>query len=627
MKFLNKYELMEPVTSGAVETFVAREISSGERVIVHMFAGSEVLPDKPALQWALQSLRGLAPTPMGSVIEGGRYEQTSHAYLVTKFPADPVALQHWIRFYRLQAEATQPTLGTPVPLAPTIGTEPEQAGSEKTNRQPVGEFTRAFFGSTTADVGSQSPSASNTLPERKVPSADDNWSRKPAGAFTKEFLSGLDLGPEIKKSSEPEVAAKEPRKPQSFTAEFLLGGNEGHRAEGKKAPTARENSISALFGTPTPKPTPMAPQPPAASQKRVNDPLDFSASAPKAGTGEFTKFFRGPFGGQSSSGAPADIPATPPSRPKERVGEFTQLFGSSSKSLPGKESGALLEPAAPTQSGNFTEVFGPAKRSADLTRDVPASGPSVPPTDISWNEPTPSQAGRPDPSFAVEAKDRAATFREPGTPLGSSASTHVAGGGSTAIFANEIAWDRPAPARPAPAAEGPAGEVSRNVGSVPEAGISAPMGGVKSGATSVFTPPGSGPAAPPVAVPSGPSEYTRIISPPKPAPNEEEKPVPPAPASPAFSLPQVAMPPMPMPPASAPAMPHPQAPQPPHVQLPHMPQPMPMHVPMPAMQAPQVPQVPQAPQGKKIPYWPLIITMNVLLIVAVALILYFALKH
>ena len=81
-------------------------------------------------------------------------------------------------------------------------------------------------------------------------------------------------------------------------------------------------------------------------------------------------------------------------------------------------------------------------------------------------------------------------------------------------------------------------------------------------------------------------------------------------------------------------MPQVQAPQPPHLQYPHLPQPMPMQVSMPAMQAPQAPAAPQAPQAsaatatpQKFPYWPLIIVMNVLLIVAVALILYFALKH
>lgn len=79
-------------------------------------------------------------------------------------------------------------------------------------------------------------------------------------------------------------------------------------------------------------------------------------------------------------------------------------------------------------------------------------------------------------------------------------------------------------------------------------------------------------------------------------------------------------------------MPHLQTPQAPHIQLPHIQAPqMPMHVPLPAMQPPQAPQAPQPPQAsggaQNFPYWPLIIVMNVLLILAVALILYFALKH
>jgi hypothetical protein len=637
MKFLNKYELMEPVTGGAVETFVAREIASGERVIVHMFAGSEVLPDKPALQWALQSLRGLAPTPMGSVIEGGRYEQTNHAYLVTKFPADPVALQHWIKFYTLQAQSTQPTLGTPVPLPSTVRLKPAQSGSEKTNQQPVGEFTKAFFGSATADVDSQSSSSSHTPSEREaVPDPADHWSRKPASAFTKEFLSGFDLGPEINKSPEPASLPKERRKPQSFTAEFLMPGGEERKTEQKPVEPGKKDSISSLFDMPTSLNTKPS-QRPAESQKKADDGLDFSAPAAKSGTGEFTQFFRGPFGGQSTAGAPADIPPIPPARPRERAGEFTQLFGSSAKSVPGKETGALLEPAAPNQSGNFGELFGtPTTRGPNAGSDVAGRGSSAREGQISWDEPATSRPVTTDQSFAGSAADRPGTFREPGAPLGSSAPPQAGSGESTALFANEIVWDRPAPPRPTPP-DRSIGENPRKAVPAAEPAASAPLSGTKSGATSVFTPPGSRPSAEPLPAPSGPSEYTRIISPPNPPASEPEvKPAAAAPAAPGFSFPQVAIPPMAMPHAPTPVMPHAQVPQAPHMQIPQphiqMPQPVPMHVPMPAMQAPQAPPSPQAapaagPVPQKFPYWPLIIVMNVLLIVAVALILYFALKH
>ena len=626
MKFLNKYELMEPVTGGAVETFVARDLASGERVIVHMFAGSEVLPDNPALQWALQSLRGLAPTPMGSVIEGGRYEQTSHAYLVTKFPADPVALQHWIRFYTMQSESTQPTLNTPVPDS---SAKTQFSSALEKPKQPVGEFTKAFFGSATADVDSQPSSGSGKAPQQKlIPDPADNWSRKPAGAFTKEFLSGFGLEAEIKKASPPASATKEPKKPQSFTAEFLMAGSEARAAEEKPA-VPKKDSISALFGTQAPTNSPLS----TASEGKQpgGDVLDFSAPAGNASTGEFTKFFRGPFGGQSTSGAPAGMNAPSP-RPRDKAGEFTQLFGPAAKSPPLNESGALLEPAASKQSGNFTEVFGSVRTGGDNQAEASRSTPSSGENEIDWNQPAPSQPPRPDSSFVGEAHDRTATFREPGAPPNGSISSRSVGE-STALFANEIAWDRPAPPRAAGSGTGSAEPIPRSSSPTALQQVTASSGATKSGATSVFTPPGGPSAAPPV--PSGPSEYTRIISPPNPAPPEEAKPAPPTgPAGPAFSFPQVAVPPLAMPKAPTPAMPQVQAPQPPHLQYPHLPQPMPMQVSVPAMQAPQAPAAPQAPQAsaatatpQKFPYWPLIIVMNVLLIVAVALILYFALKH
>lgn len=613
MKFLNKYELMEPVTSGAVETFVARDLASGERVIVHMFAGSEVLPDNPAVQWALQSLRGLAPTPMGSIIEGGRYEQTRHAYLVTKFPADPVALQHWIRFYTMQAEATQPTINTPVPGSPVNAPR----GSDKP-KEPVGEFTKAFFGSATSDVDSQSTSASSKLAEnKKIPDPAENWSRKPAGAFTKEFLSGFDLAVEVKKPAEPASHAKEPRKPQSFTAEFLMAGNEDRQTHDKPAP--KKDSISALFSEqgPVSSPLPLT----AEAQKTGTDESALSTTR-KSRTGEFTKFFRGPFGGQSTSGTPADMNIAPPPRTREKAGEFTQLFGSPTKSAPNKESGFLLEPAAPSQSGNFTELLGaPRARSdsqSDQVEDTPAHR-----DEIDWNQPSSQTA---ESTFRVGPSP--GSFRETGTPMAGSVPPRAVAE-STALFANEIAWDRPAPVRPTAAGAASPPEIPANS---PAAGepIAKASGASKAGATSVFTPPG-GPTASPLPEPTGPSEYTRIISPPNPAPPEEAKPASPAaPGAPAFSLPHVAIPPLAMPHAPTPVMPQVHAPQPPHLQ---MQPPVPMQVPMPPMQAPQAPSAPRSPSasgaaaGQTFPYWPLIIVMNVLLILAVALILYFALKH
>ena len=37
MKFADKYELSDAVTTGRLETFMGRDVGSGERVLVHIF--------------------------------------------------------------------------------------------------------------------------------------------------------------------------------------------------------------------------------------------------------------------------------------------------------------------------------------------------------------------------------------------------------------------------------------------------------------------------------------------------------------------------------------------------------------------------------------------------------------
>jgi hypothetical protein len=144
--------------------------------------------------------------------------------------------------------------------------------------------------------------------------------------------------------------------------------------------------------------------------------------------------------------------------------------------------------------------------------------------------------------------------------------------------------------------------------------------------------------------PRGPSEFTRIVSSPAPAPTPQ--PEPPL-ASPDGGAGRFAVPAIPQMP-SAPQVPGMQAPQVPGMQMPQIPvmqtpampgvaapQLSPMG--MPQMPAPSMPQIPQAPApmpkadgsapAGKVSYLPLIIIFNVLFIVAVLIVLYFAFKH
>ena len=67
MKFGEKYELLESLTTGAVETFVANDKIRGERVLVHILHGDPQKPNQPTVQWVLDSFRRVAPEPVGLV--------------------------------------------------------------------------------------------------------------------------------------------------------------------------------------------------------------------------------------------------------------------------------------------------------------------------------------------------------------------------------------------------------------------------------------------------------------------------------------------------------------------------------------------------------------------------------
>ena len=73
MTFAAKYEILEPLTRGAVETFVARRVATDERVLVCIFECPEQRLNQPTVQWIMESFRAVAPDPPELVAETGRY--------------------------------------------------------------------------------------------------------------------------------------------------------------------------------------------------------------------------------------------------------------------------------------------------------------------------------------------------------------------------------------------------------------------------------------------------------------------------------------------------------------------------------------------------------------------------
>ncbi len=106
MKLTEKYELIEPVTRGRINSFVARDLSTSEQALVHLFECARGKSRQPAALWVLQAFRCLAPSPPGLVIEAGTSESSSLAYVITLMPS-PEALRAWVQAYKLSTETTQ----------------------------------------------------------------------------------------------------------------------------------------------------------------------------------------------------------------------------------------------------------------------------------------------------------------------------------------------------------------------------------------------------------------------------------------------------------------------------------------------------------------------------------------
>ncbi|MFZ0860250.1 MAG: hypothetical protein WAN18_06180 [Candidatus Sulfotelmatobacter sp.] len=327
MKFGEKYELLESLTTGGVETFVANDKVRGERVLVHILEGEAQKPNQPTVQWVLEAFRRIAPEPAGLVLETGRYSGTLYAYLVTKMP-DDAALTNWIQLYRALGRATQEI---PAPLAkPTAESEAPTANltSREGPRGP-GAVTPLFQESSpnakpdTPNVPpKETEHASQPLPTAK--SAGDRSAVRPAPDW-----DAVPPRVTVPAKTDPNVSSS----PDSFSSAF-------------------------------------APR---------NFPSETNSPAIKDGPkpGEFTSFFQGPFRVEG----PSEVPATSPQQiepPRKSVGEFTAMFNSPLAEEPSPAAGvAGNEPAGSGFTGWFSNPNIVSRTSG--TAGAPPSGGLQPP--------------------------------------------------------------------------------------------------------------------------------------------------------------------------------------------------------------------------------------------------------
>jgi hypothetical protein len=589
MTFADKYEIVEAVARGRIETFVARKVSTDQRVLVYVFEGREQRPEEPTVQWVLESFRALAPSPPELVVETGRYNGTSYAYLVTKLP-DRAVLQEWLRSYQAQPEAMGQA--EVLPERTMIGSaihEGEQALPGET--LAIDQFTPPPAANQPEEITKAFEALRSKLKpqleEKPVPTAEDANEgasgaflvspsgmafepsanvKRAAGEFTMEFFSGFDKGQEER--------ARDHSAPASDgTPTQALGLSTGqlftYSADGKML-ERRQDSVTEIDGGKPAKSDsrsdtaeianllrssgaqPQAKLPNTTSREMA------SAKSDASGAGEFTNFFQGPFDGEKPSASPElSVPVPKP----EQTGDFTRIFGrmkEGSSPDAGETQAFNRDSPAGGGEGTFTKVFETAKSLAKS-----------------------SAVYQPEPEMreGVDAKEPKFSRVTEWPPI-------------TVRGESDSAADKPVPRR------------SSTSNLLQDSEPSFTSQHDAEGATRVFSPPGTSPAPNFSSLPAGPSEYTKIIS-------GGVKPPIPSQEPPSVNL---SVPPPPLPPPA-------------HIPTPGANPQMPA---VPSVTPPPVPKLPQAGIAATTPAptpWTLIIILNILFILAVALVLYFALKH
>ena len=271
MKFGEKYELLESLTTGAIETFAANDKVRGERVLVHIVECAPQSADQSTSEWVLESFRRMAPEPAGPILETGKYSGTQYAYLVTR-PADEAAVRSWVRRYELQSQETKETSVHRI----------QPAGIPPAPTPPIAS-----------------------------PSATPSESRPAPGQMT-QLLRDYDSLMKSRSGAEVAPPAQQPAaRPINLTEESGLHKATPWDPANFKPATPQKERSAESFSSPV---RPAMPEIPPTPEKEGPKP------------GEFTSFFQGPFRGDT----PAEVPgfaSDPIEPPRKNVGEFTAMFG------------------------------------------------------------------------------------------------------------------------------------------------------------------------------------------------------------------------------------------------------------------------------------------------------------
>jgi len=518
MTSISEYQLLEPITRGSLEVFVAEERRTGLRRLVYLTSLEDASP-QPSTRDILKRVRELGPEPVGVIVDAGTDPVEACIYLVTSFPSDPLAVQTWVREY--YAFSTGKSGQSPAASAPALTRDVTTSQSSASSTESGARSTAAGGQPTRSGVIGASDSAGTIGKAEATPQVDPTMPIADAGAASVANASW---------QTTPEDASRQGsvsdlHKPEPSSTLRITGSVTEQRFSGPGSP------------------------PPTAQEC-----LDHK-------TGEFTKFFRG-----NSSQAPdhAGLSAIDhaPMPANQGPGEFTRMFGSESQSGPRADTPEVRDAVTPNfnnpSPSRNTDLFSSSSEAAlvssEPVKEKPAWGgdfsspkidvtpPRIAQTSSVKDTPKPiweeiSQTGGVSQLFPSTAKQRVAD--QPATAAGPSEFTQIISGGLH---------------------EAPS-TVAENISS-----FSTPAPVVLSQA----------PAPLAAAVPQVP-----VVPQPSPQPVASQAPA-------GFQLP------------------------------------VPQAIPQPA--APAKPTLPQAPPRKMASYLPMIIILNVLLITAIAIVLYFLLK-
>lgn len=297
VEFSEKYELLQSVTTGAVESFVAQNKARGERVLVHILQCEPQKPNQPTVQWVLEGFRKVAPEPAGTVLETGHYSGTLYAYVVTTLP-DDATLNGWVQRYQAQSQEPQ---GIPAPAKSSFDSESGESAAE-----------------------SESPAHQKPGRPAQVPVQ-----------FT-QFFRELDSQAKPVAPGAPVVAAPneiigEPLSPLAELPRSMPSANQErfpsavHAAPNwdevipKSSPAANEDLTHGGSMQSSVPDSPSTNFPAETETPEIRNALK---------PGEFTNFFQSPL----RVDGPAEIPAVSPLAPdlQKKPGEFTLMFRSGS---------------------------------------------------------------------------------------------------------------------------------------------------------------------------------------------------------------------------------------------------------------------------------------------------------